>query len=74
LQSLGSALVLLAPALMLAAFFAEPGEPGLKRHFTLPTVVILSAGTVLHALSGLRAGAVVRTDREVRTDEGFRTD
>lgn len=68
LQSLGSALVLLAPALMLAAFFAEPGEPGLKRHFTLPAVVILSAGTMLHALSGLRAGAVVRTDSGVRTD------
>jgi hypothetical protein len=62
LQLLGSALVLLAPVLMLAAFFSEPGEPGLKRHYTLPGVVILSAGTLLHALSGLRAGAVVRTD------------
>lgn len=62
LQTLGSALVLFAPALMLAAFFAEPGAPGLRRHFTLPAVIILSAGTVLHALSGLRAGAGVRTD------------
>ncbi|HEX8351876.1 MAG TPA: hypothetical protein VF611_03060 [Pyrinomonadaceae bacterium] len=62
LQLLGSALVLAAPALLLAAFFAEPGEPGLKRHFTLPAVVILSAGTLLHALSGLGSGAGVRTD------------
>jgi hypothetical protein len=62
LQLLGSALVLIAPALMLAAFFAEPGAPGLKRHFTLPAVVILSMGTLLHALSGLRAGVGVRTD------------
>jgi hypothetical protein len=62
LQTLGSALVLFAPALMLAAFFAEPGVPGLKRHFTLPAVVMLSAGTVFHALSGLRAGADARTD------------
>jgi hypothetical protein len=61
-QLLGSALVVAAPALMLAAFFAEPGEPGLKRHFTLPAVVILSTGTLLHALSGIRAGVKVRTD------------
>ncbi len=62
LQLFGSALVIAAPALMLAAFFAEPGAPGLKRHFTLPAVVILSVGTLLHALSGLRSGAGARTD------------
>ena len=61
-QLVGSALVIAAPALMLAAFFAEPGAPGLKRHFTLPAVVFLSAGTLLHALSGLRSGAEARTD------------
>ena len=60
LQVLGSALVLVAPAIMLAAFFTEPGAPGLQRHFTLPAVVILAAGTLLHALSGLRGG--VRAD------------
>lgn len=62
LQLLGSALVVAAPFLMSAAFFAEPGEPGLKRHFTLPAVVMLSTGTLLHALSGWRPGAEVRTD------------
>jgi hypothetical protein len=62
LQLLGSALVILAPALMVAAFFSEPTEPGLKRHFTLPAVVILSVGTLLHALSGIRSGVRVQTD------------
>ena len=62
LQLLGSALVVAAPALMLAAFFSEPTEPGLKRHFTLPAVVILSTGTLLHALSGIGPGVKVQTD------------
>src|ERR1044071_7441560 len=44
LQLAGSALVLVAPLLMLAAFFTEPGVPGLRRHFTLPAVVILATG------------------------------
>ncbi|HEX8560947.1 MAG TPA: hypothetical protein VF668_22835 [Pyrinomonadaceae bacterium] len=61
LQLFGSALVLLSPALMLAAFFTEPGAPGLRRHFTLPAVVILSAGTLMHALSALGRGAEPRT-------------
>lgn len=62
IQVLGSALVLLAPALLLAAFFTEPGSPGLPRHFTLPAVVILSVGTLLHAFGGLRRGAGRRAD------------
>jgi hypothetical protein len=61
-QLAGSALVVAAPLLMLAAFFAEPGAPGLRRHLTLPAVVILSAGTLLHALSGTGSGARVRAD------------
>lgn len=60
LQLLGSALVVVAPALMLAAFFTEPGVPGLRRHFTQPAVILLSAGTLLHVLSG--SGSGVRTD------------
>ncbi len=62
LQLAGSALVVVAPALMVAAFFAEPGEPGLKRHFTQPAVIILAAGTLLHALSGIGSGGKARTD------------
>ncbi|MDT7809029.1 MAG: hypothetical protein QOJ70_2842 [Acidobacteriota bacterium] len=66
LQVFGSVLIVVAPALMLAAFFTEPGLPGLKRHFTLPAVIILSVGTLLHALSGLRFGSGLRSG--VRTD------
>jgi len=62
LQLLGSALVVVAPVLMAAAFFTEPGVPGLKCHFTLPAVVILSTGTLLHALSGLGSRVKVQTD------------
>ncbi|HEX8293185.1 MAG TPA: hypothetical protein VF570_15600 [Pyrinomonadaceae bacterium] len=62
LQTLGSALVVLAPALMVAAFFSEPGAPGLRRHFTQPAVIILTAGTLLHALSGVGAGVKARAD------------
>jgi hypothetical protein len=54
LQTAGSILILLAPALMLAAFFAESGVPGLHRHFTLPAIIILSVGTLCHAFSALR--------------------
>jgi hypothetical protein len=61
-QLLGSLLILVAPLLMLAAFFTEPGAPGLRRHFTLPAIIILSTGTLLHALSGLRSRAVVQRD------------
>jgi hypothetical protein len=62
LQLLGSALVVVAPVLMVAAFFTEPGAPGLQRHFTQPAVIILSAGTLLHALSGVRSGGKAQTD------------
>jgi hypothetical protein len=62
LQLLGSAFVIIAPALMSAAFFTEPVGPGLKRHFTLPAIVILSIGTLLHALSGKGSGVRAQTD------------
>ena len=55
LQTFGSILVLVAPLLLLAAFFTEPGPPGLRRHFTLPAIIILSVGTLLHAFSGVRS-------------------
>src|SRR5207248_10110742 len=56
LQTSGSVLVLAAPLLLLAAFFTEPGLPGLRRQFTLPAIIILAVGTLLHAFSGARAG------------------
>jgi hypothetical protein len=62
LQLFGSALVVAAPVLLLTAFFTEPGVPGLRRHFTLPAVIMLSIGTLLHALSEVRPGAKAQTD------------
>jgi hypothetical protein len=62
MQLLGSALVVAAPALMVAAFFTEPGVPGLPRQFTQPAIIALSIGTLLHALSGIRSGVRVQTD------------
>src|SRR5213079_30750 len=54
IQTTGS--ILAAPLLLLAAFFTEPGQPGLRRQFTLPAIVILTVGTLLQAFSGVRAG------------------
>ena len=56
LQVTGSALIVLAPLLMTAAFFYEPTLKGLQRTFTLPAVVALFAGVFLHLFSGLRQG------------------
>lgn len=54
LQAAGSALVVAAPLLLLAAFFREPGREGLPREFTLPAMNALLAGVLLHFLSGAR--------------------
>ncbi|MBC7929912.1 MAG: hypothetical protein H7Z38_05020 [Rubrivivax sp.] len=63
LQTLGSILILVAPILMLAAFFSESGVPGLRRHFTQPAIIIISIGTLCHAFSSLRPrSSVVRKD------------
>ena len=56
LQVAGSALIILAPLLMTAAFFYEPPLKGLQRTFTQPAVVALFAGVFLHLFSGLRQG------------------
>src|SRR5207237_9752316 len=57
LQTLGSILVLAAPLLLLAAFFTEPGLPGLRRQFTLPAIIILAVATLLHAFTAERASS-----------------
>jgi hypothetical protein len=63
LQLSGSILVLAAPLLLLAAFFKEPWLPGLRSSFTLPAIIMLAVGTLLHAFSGLRAR---RPSREMK--------
>ncbi len=57
LQLLGSLMLLVAPFLLLAAFFYEPPLPHLQRTFTLPAIKSLLAGTLLHLLSGARQSA-----------------
>jgi hypothetical protein len=54
LQLAGSVLVLVAPFVLLLAFFREPTLANLQRPFTLPAIVALLTGTLLHLLSGLR--------------------
>ena len=54
LQLAGSALIILAPLLIAAAFFYEPTLKGLKRPFTLPGIVALFAGVFLHLFSGIK--------------------
>jgi hypothetical protein len=54
MQLTGSTLLLIAPFLLLAAFFYEPPRANLQRTFTLPAIVALLAGTLLHLLSGAR--------------------
>lgn len=53
-QLTGSALLLLAPILLAAAFFREPGLPGMDRTFSLPAIESMLAGSLCHAVSGWR--------------------
>lgn len=53
LQLIGSLLIIVAPFLLLAAFFYEPTLAGLQRTLTLPAIISLFVGAVLHLLSGL---------------------
>ncbi|HEV2706994.1 MAG TPA: hypothetical protein VGV59_13795 [Pyrinomonadaceae bacterium] len=54
LQLTGSALLLMAAALSVVAFFYEPTLDGLQRTLTLPAVVCAFTGTFLHMLSAAR--------------------
>jgi hypothetical protein len=54
LQLTGSSLLLVAPFLLIAAFFYEPKLANLQRTFTKPAIIALLSGTLLHLLSGIR--------------------
>ncbi|HEX8844827.1 MAG TPA: hypothetical protein VF791_09305 [Pyrinomonadaceae bacterium] len=56
LQLIGSCLVIIAPFLLLGAFFYEPKLGGLDRPFTLPAILALSIGALCHLFSGMRRG------------------
>ena len=53
-QLAGSALVLVAPFLLLAGFCVEPNLRGLDRPCSRPALYGLLAGMLLHAASGWR--------------------
>ena len=73
LQLVGSIFILAAPLLLLAAFFKEPGVPGLRSNFTLPAIIILAVGTLLHAFSGICASRDV-TSAEKKSVEVLHAD
>ncbi|MGA9998061.1 MAG: hypothetical protein WBP93_21790 [Pyrinomonadaceae bacterium] len=52
LQLTGSFLIIMASLLSIAAFFYEPKLPNLQKTLTLPSIVALFTGTLLHLLSG----------------------
>jgi hypothetical protein len=52
LQWIGSMLIIIAPFLLIAAFFYEPVLGGLPRTFTLPGIISLSVGALCHLFSG----------------------
>lgn len=55
-QVAGSALIIIAPFLLLAAFFREPTISGLQGFFTLPAILAIFLGTFFHLISGARHG------------------
>jgi hypothetical protein len=54
LQILGSIFILVAPLLLIGAFFYEPRLANLQSSFTLPAMISLLAGTLIHLLSGIK--------------------
>jgi hypothetical protein len=56
LQLVGSALLIIAPLMMIGAFFYEPTLKGLQRTLILPAIVMLVTGVFFHLFSGMRQG------------------
>jgi hypothetical protein len=56
LQLVGSALLIIAPLMMIGAFFYEPTLKGLQRTLTLPAIVTLVVGIFFHLFSGMKQG------------------
>jgi hypothetical protein len=57
-QRLGTAMLLVAPAVLVAAFFIEPPRGSPERPLTTLGIVLLLAGTVLQAVAKWRQGRV----------------
>jgi hypothetical protein len=56
IQVIGSCLIVVAPFLLIGAFFYEPTLEGLQGTLTLPAMIALLTGTLLHFVSGVRQG------------------
>lgn len=54
LQMAGSILLLIATLFCVGAFFYEPQLDGLQRTLTLPSLIGLLTGTLMHLLSGVK--------------------
>lgn len=54
LQITGSMLITVATVLFTVAFFHEPGLEGLQNHLSLPGMIMIAVGTLLHLFSGVR--------------------
>lgn len=54
LQAVGSTLIIIATLISIVAFFHEPPLPNLQRPLTLPAIISLFAGTLLHMICGLK--------------------
>ena len=62
LQLIGSSLVLIAPPLLIVAFFYEPSSRSVERPLTLPAMLLFLIGTLSHLLSTARRGVADRGD------------
>jgi hypothetical protein len=62
LQLLGSSLMLVATLILIGAFFYEPRLANLQRPLTLPAIISLFAGTLIHMLSGIKRREKIRSE------------
>ena len=54
LQISGSILITVASVIFTIAFFYEPRLEGLQNHLSLPGMIMIAVGTLLHLFSGVR--------------------
>ena len=64
LQLIGSSFLLVAPVLLVCAFFSEPSGKRFERHLTLSAMILLLTGTVFHLLS------TARSSRDIERSNG----
>ena len=65
LQLIGSSFLLVAPVLLVCAFFSEPSGKRFERHLTLSAMILLLIGTLSHLLSTVWTGSVDLSGEDV---------